>query len=201
MQVHLLQLCSAAQEGSSHRAAALSRHQPLLVGWQQHRHDHCEWLRARESGKTGLCDACVSSCQPTEQRRRHTSEQSSRVRRAGGAGGGGTVWRCSQTCERPVGASESSSTSTTQPNQPTGRQKPRGLTTLEASPLRRGTNRTRVRPHRASDLPPRRGGTANTRKGRASTRARGTGTAAGRTTKGASTYPKERETTNQDPDL
>ena len=44
---------------------------------------------AQESGKTGLCDACVSSCQPTEQRRRHTSEQSSRVRRAGGAGGGG----------------------------------------------------------------------------------------------------------------
>ena len=42
---------------------------------------------AQESGKTGFCDACQSSCQPTEQRRRHTSEQSSRVRRAGGAGG------------------------------------------------------------------------------------------------------------------
>ena len=42
---------------------------------------------AQESGKTGLCDACQSSCQPTEQRRRHTSEQSSRVRRAGGSGG------------------------------------------------------------------------------------------------------------------
>ena len=42
---------------------------------------------AQESGKTGFCDACQSSCQPTEVRRRHTSEQSSRVRRAGGAGG------------------------------------------------------------------------------------------------------------------
>ena len=45
---------------------------------------------AQESGKTGLCDACQSSCQPTtEHRRRHTSEQSSRVRRGGSAGGAG----------------------------------------------------------------------------------------------------------------
>ena len=72
--LNLLPKISKFKPKSVARLPSISRRRlVLLVAW-------C----AQESGKTGFCDACQSSCQPTELRRRHTSEQSSRVRRAGG---------------------------------------------------------------------------------------------------------------------